>query len=169
MLAIGGDRTPEGQCHPHQAATGNTLGPRAEGNVWFFPPNKSTPYPSSWKPGPGASMCHALGRQPQPPHLLPGAQIFSAASKFAASALGNFSRGLLEATTAGCAQRRSQEASTPLSQCDFVGWGFLSPQSFIGFIVLPLGFASNQEGHARCKHGFIGRVFSLGSISDLQT
>lgn len=32
-----------GTLSPHQAAIGNTLGPRAEGNVWFFPPNKSTP------------------------------------------------------------------------------------------------------------------------------
>lgn len=65
----------------------------------------------------------AGGNQHQPSHLLPGAQI-SAASKFAASALGNFGCGLLEATAAGCAQKRSREALAPLSQCCFVGWVF---------------------------------------------
>lgn len=98
----------------------------------FFPPNKSTPTPPSqlmetwpWSKYVG---CPGRGGQRQLPHLLRGARIFSAASKSAASTLGNLGRGLLEATAAGRAQGRSREASTPHSQRGFVGWWFfLSP------------------------------------------
>lgn len=109
-------------CRNPWAAAGNAQGPRAWGNG-FFPPNKSTPHPGSWKPGPGASMCSQPGGQGSAsPHV--GSLSSHLLSCFQIRSLlpGKLQPGF---TGSDCSQPR--EALAPLSQRGFVGWGFFIP------------------------------------------
>lgn len=113
-LGAGGDGAAERRCHPTEPLLGTRRVPGQRETGGFFPPNKSTPPSQLMETWPWSKyVSHPRGCQHQPPYLLPRAHIFFSASKLAASALGNFGCGLLEATAASRAQRRLQE--TPLS------------------------------------------------------
>lgn len=68
-LGAGGDRAAERRCHPTEPLLGTRRVPGQRETGGFFPPNKSTPHPSSWKPGPGASMYHTPGGASTSPHI----------------------------------------------------------------------------------------------------
>lgn len=56
------DATPPSRCWEHAGS---------QGRMVFFHQINPPPHPSSWKPGPGASMCHTLGGASTSPHVFP--------------------------------------------------------------------------------------------------
>jgi len=152
-----GTRRLSGDATPTEPLAGSTPGPRAERNGWvFFHQINPPPIPAHGNLAP-EQVCVMPGGGPSTSHHICSPELKSSLL------LPNLQPPPWE--TLAVVYLKQPQPAVPKGGRGklwllFLNMGFfLSSQGFKGFVILPLGFASNHGGHSGCEHGFIDHGF----------